>query len=115
MLEAFLFENSLKLLELSKGVLMLLRIPLGSRHHTLQVLDGLSHHEHLGTVSRSPGMDEDADDILGRSSHVLSASSASADQLDDPRPMLRLMLAICVCRLRTVIVILEACAKMLPS
>ena len=92
---------------------MLLRIPLGSPH--LQVLDGLSHHEHLGTVSRSPGMDEDADDILGRSSHVLSASSASADQLDDPRPMLRLMLAICVCRLRTVIVILEACAKMLPS
>lgn len=47
MLEAFLFENSLKLLELSKGVLMLLRIPLGSRHHTLQVLDGLIHHEHL--------------------------------------------------------------------
>ena len=47
MLEAFLFENSLKLLQLTKNLLMPFCIPLGSTQHALQLLNGPSHRENL--------------------------------------------------------------------
>ena len=106
MLAAFLFDNRLKLLQLTND------LPNGpSPHENL--------HLRLFLVSRSSGGGEEVDDgaftMRGRSSHVISTSSASVDQFDELRPTQHLMLAICICRSRKVMVILEACAKMFPS